>query len=115
MVEKRTRVIVYGSTLNMAGIAASLKTDAGLEVIWVDPHSADVCQRLKEIEPAAIAFDMSGPSPVLDVTILRECPGLLLIGVDPSKDELLVLSSYPAQATSISDLIQIIYQISKEI
>jgi hypothetical protein len=46
----------------------------------------------------------------LDVTILRDRPGLLLIGVDPSRDELLVLSSHPQQALSMSDLVEIIHK-----
>jgi hypothetical protein len=41
---------------------------------------------------------------------LRGQPGLLLIGVDPSSDEMLVLSSHPAQALSVVDLVKAIYQ-----
>jgi hypothetical protein len=43
----------------------------------------------------------------LDIAILRERPGLLLIGVDPSSDELLVLSSRPHQALSVADLVEV--------
>lgn len=108
--EKRTRVVVYGSSLNMAGVAASLNSQAGLEVVCVDPHSPAARQRLEELKPAVIAFDMGISSPGLDVSLLRQRPGLLLIGVDPSNDELLVLSSRPAQALSVVDLIKVIQQ-----
>lgn len=106
--EKRTQVVVYGSSLHMAGIAASLKADASLEVVWVNSHSPTARQRLNEINPGVIAFDLNDPSSCLDTTLLREKPNLLLIGVDASTDELLVLSSYPSQAFSVADLVNII-------
>ena len=107
--EERTRVVVYGRSLNMAGIAASLRASPGQEVLCLDPHSPGARQSLGELNPAVIAFDLTDPSNQLDVTILREQPDVLLIGVDPSRDDLLVLSSHPQQALSVSDLIDIIH------
>jgi hypothetical protein len=109
-VEKRTRVVVYGSALHMAGMQASLKAEPDLEVLCVDPHAPTAGQRLNELHPAVIAFDLTDPSLGLDVTLLREQPGLLLIGVDPSSDELLVLSCRPAQALCVADLVNVIRQ-----
>ena len=112
--EKRTRVVVYGRSLNMAGIAASLKASQDQEVVCIDPHSPTARQSLSALNPAVIAFDLTDPSTNLDVTLLREQPDVLLIGVDPSRDELLVLSSHPQQALSVSDLVDIIRPQSKE-
>lgn len=115
MVEKPTRVVVYGSSLHMAGIVTSLREEADLELVLLKPGSRGVRQRLKEVQPAVILFDLSDPASNLDVALLREGPGLLLIGADPSSDELLVLSSQPAQALTMSDLIAIIHtRISNE-
>ena len=108
--EKRTRVIVYGSSLHMAGIAASLKADQSLEVVCVDPRSPTARQSLGELNPAAIAFDLSDPPASVDVALLYEQPGLLLIGVNPNSNELLVLSGRPQQALSVSDLVHVIQQ-----
>ena len=108
--EKRRRVAVYGKSLNMAVIIASLKADTTLEVLCVDLDSPNARQSLDENDLAAIAFDLSDPSLRLDVTLLRDRPGLLLIGVDPSKDEILVLSSRPQQALSMVDLVSVIHQ-----
>ncbi len=94
----------------MAGIAVSLKADPSLEVVCIDPHSPTARQSLSELNPAAIAFDMVDPPPNLDVALLHEQPGLLLIGVDPSSNELLILSGRPQQAMSVSDLIAVIDQ-----
>ncbi len=111
MVKNQTRVVVYGRSLPMAGIAASLKADAGLEVLCVDPHSPTARQSLREIGPQAVAFDLNDRSPGLDVTLLRGQPGLLLVGVDLSNDELLVLSSRPQQALNMADLADAIRQV----
>ena len=108
--EKRRRVAVYGNSLTMAGIVASLKADTTLEVLCVNPDSSNARQSLDENDLAAIVVDLSDPPVRLDVALLRSRPGLLLIGVDPSRDEMLVLSSHPAQALSMADLISVIHQ-----
>ena len=108
--EKRRRVAVYDNSLNMAGIVASLKADTTLEVVGVDLDSPNARGSLDENDLAAIVFDLSDPLLKLDVAVLRNRPGLLLIGVDPSKDEILVLSSRPEQVLSIADLVNVIHQ-----
>ncbi len=108
--EKPRRVAVYGNSLNMAGIVASLKADPTLEVLCVNLDSPDARQSLDENDFAAIVFDLSDPPLRLGFTLLRDRPGLLLIGVDPSRDEMLVLSSHPAQALSMADLVDVIHQ-----
>jgi len=108
--EKRKPVAVYGNSLNMAGIVASLKADTTLEVLCVNFDSPNAQQSLDENDLAAIVFDLSDSPLPLDFTLLRDRPGLLLIGVDPCKDEMLVLSSHPAQALSMADLVSVIHQ-----
>ena len=108
--EKCGRVAVCGNSLNMAGIVASLKADPTLEVLCVNLDSPDVRQSLDENNVAAIVFDLIDPSLRLDVSLLRDRPGLLLIGVDPSRNEMLVLSGHPAQALSMADLVSVIHQ-----
>lgn len=105
--ENKTRVVVYGSSLNMAGLAASLKAYSNLDVVCVNPHSPTARASLDEISPAAIAFDLNDTTSGLDIRLLRERPGLLLVGVDPSSDHMLVLSSHPARALSSVDLINV--------
>ena len=106
--EKKTRVVVYGSSLNMAGVAVSLKADSNLDATWIDPHLPNYRQYLSEYNPAAIVYDLNDPPPDVDIKLLREQPGVLLIGVDPGSDEMLVLSSRSKQALSMSDLVSTI-------
>jgi hypothetical protein len=90
--ENRKRVIVYGNSLNMAGIAASLKVDACLEVVCVDPHALTTRQSLNELDPTTIIFDLIDPPSDLNFNLLLTQPGLQLIGADVSSDEVLVFS-----------------------
>ena len=113
--EKRTQVVVYGSSLNMATVTASLNADPGLEVICVDPRSPTSRQYLRELNPAVIAFDLNDPPQTMEAILLRDRPEALLIGVDPTNDEILVLSGRLQQARSASDLIGVIQKYSQSI
>ncbi len=108
--EKPGRVAVFGNSLNMAGIIASLKAHTTLEVLCIDLDSPDDRLSLDENDLVAIVFDLSDPPQRLDVTILRDKPDLLLIGVDHERDEMVVLSSHPAQALSMADLVSVIHK-----
>jgi hypothetical protein len=99
----------------MATVAASLKVDQSLEVICVDPSSPTVRQYLRELNPAAIAFDLIDPPQSMEAILLRERPEVLLIGIDPTNDEILILSSRPQQARSASDLVSVIQEYSQSI
>lgn len=108
--ENRRQVAVYGNSLNMAGIVATLRADTTLEVLCVNPDSANAWQSLDENGLAAIVFDLSDPPVCVDVTLLYDRPGLALIGVDLSSGKMLVLSSRPEQALSMADLLNVIHQ-----
>ena len=107
--EIRRRVAVCDNSLSMAGIVASLKEDPTLEVLSVNLDSSNARQSLGEKDLAAIFFDLSDPPPCLDITLVRDRPGLLLLGVDPSRDEILIISCHPAHALSIADLVNVIH------
>ena len=106
----QTRLVIYGNSLNMAGIAASLKADPDLEVICLNPHAPGARQSLVALSPSVIAFDLNETNPGLDINLLRDRPGLLLIGVDICSDKLLVLSSHSSQAHCMTDLINVIHK-----
>lgn len=101
-------VMVCGSSLNMAGIAASLSAEPSLNVVYINPHSPTTEINLKEIHSAVIVFDLSELPAALDVSLLREMSSALLIGLEPSSDEILVLSSRLVQASSTADFIRMI-------
>ena len=121
---------MYGSSLPMMSIAASLKADPKLEVVPIRPGSlqqrqdADQNEIPSEVEahglrieqeqpsgrPDVIIFDSQAMQPELRRLLAGEGPGTLLIGVDVSSNEMLVLRGYKAQALSVADLVNLILQ-----
>lgn len=100
-------LVLYGNSVFLAGIQAALELDPGIELIVVDPGSTGVMERIHYHNPRALLFDLAEGQQDFAIALLREQPSLLLIGVDPSSDELLVLSNQPAQALNLSDLIEL--------
>jgi hypothetical protein len=108
VVATKIRVAVYGRSLYMAGIATSLNANPALEVVRIDPNSPAAGPALDELAPAVIAFDLVESPSDLALKLLRDRPGLLLIGVDPSSDHFLVLSGQQTRAEATTDLVHLI-------
>jgi hypothetical protein len=102
-------LVLYGNSVFLAGIKAELERRITLELITIEIGRPDVTELIRARKPRAVIFDMgTGPLDCV-ISLLREQPDLLLIGVDPSRDEMLVISSHPAQALSMSDLVEVIH------
>jgi hypothetical protein len=103
-----TRVVVYGSSLYMAGLAASLKANASLDVIHILAGSPAFEPCRQALAPVALIFDLGEMSADLALSQLRACPGLMLIGVDAASEDILVLSGQRARAVTMNDMAQLI-------
>ena len=104
-------VLIFGKSLSLAGIGACLKLEKGLNVEFVDPQDPVVRQRLEEVNPDVILFDLGDPPNDLDLTLLHTKPGLLLLGVDPSSDEVFVLKGLHNRVVTASELSKLIVNI----
>jgi len=107
-------VLIYGRSLSLAGIFACLELDEDLEVKSIDPHDSLAKQSLDEFNPETILFDLNDPPNDLDMDLLQQRPGLLLIGVDPSCDEVLVLKGQRSRVVTAGELSQLISNHSDE-
>ena len=101
-------VVIFGRSLTLAGMGACLKQEEGLDVFEIDPQDSDARQRLEALEPVVILFDLSDPPNDLDLAFFRSKPGLLLIGVDPSSDEVLFLKGQRSKVVTAGELSQLI-------
>ncbi len=113
MSKKRTvhtlRVILYGQTVILGTVGASLQKDPRFEVIHLAapyPHA----HQLETMAADAILFDLESARPTDAFSLLATCPGLQLIGINPDRDQVLVWSGRQAPAISAADLIGIIQQ-----
>ncbi|MDF1519777.1 MAG: hypothetical protein P1P73_04780 [Brevefilum sp.] len=104
----KRKVLIYGRSLSLAGISACLELDDDLEVKFVDPHDFRAKQYLDEFNPETILYDLNDPPNDLDLDLLQQRPGLLLIGVDPSSDEVLVLRGQRSRVVTAGELSQLI-------
>ena len=106
----KTSVVLYGKSVFMAGIKAQLERDPDIALITLQFGSKEVNEKIRDIKPNAFIFDLSEGQPNFAIPLLREQPGLRLIGVDPSSDEVLVMSCHLVQALSMADLLAVIHQ-----
>jgi hypothetical protein len=107
MSEKKC-VLVYGRCLNLSGVAACLKLEAGLDVHLADPHQCNARKVLDAFNPKAIIYDLTDPPTDLDLALLRDRPGTQLIGVDPSSNDVLVLTGKRNRAVTMGELAQLV-------
>ena len=107
MDEKRQRVILYGDSLILDGVRASLETCPGIEVLVLDQPLDRPLEALRPLCPAALIFDLEAEEPEFPLALLQQ-PGLLLIGIDPETHHVLVWSGKQATAVSVADLLSVI-------
>ncbi len=106
----KIRVAVCGTSLTMAGLAASLQANQDVDVLRIPAITAALAQDLDEQAPTVIAFDLAEVNGDLAIALLRERPSLMLIGVDLDSDRLFLLSGHAEQALSVADLVKVIHQ-----
>lgn len=104
------RVLLYGDTVFLAGLKAELQGQCELALVSGDEGREKLVALIRSNPPRALLFDLAAEQPDFAIALLREHPNLLLIGVDPCSDELLVLSNHPHRALHSSDLLQVIEQ-----
>jgi hypothetical protein len=102
-----TEVLLFGHSLFLAGIKAKLEQCHDFDLSNVDancrPYPTPDCRRV-------ILLDFAETSPDQAMHILRQHPEAVVIGVDPSSLNVLVLSHASPEAVSLDDLTQIIRQ-----
>jgi hypothetical protein len=102
------RIVLYGNSIALAGIALNCAKQTGLEIVTIDTGDPAAAQRLQELATDVVIFDLAESRADLTISLLRERAGLLLLGVDPSRNEMLVLSGHPERVLSTQDLLQVV-------
>jgi len=107
MSEKKC-VLVYGKCLNLSGVAACLKLEAGLDVHLADTHQCSAREVLDAFNPKTIIYDLTDPPTDLDLALLADRPDTQLIGVDPSSDDVLVLTGKRSRVVTVNELANLV-------
>lgn len=107
MSTNQRRVILYGDSLILQGVHASLAACPGLDVILLDTSLEKPFEAVRVYSPAAFVFDMAAVPLDCQLSLLRQ-PDLLLIGLDPETHHALVWSGRQAAAVEAADILNLI-------
>jgi hypothetical protein len=102
------RVVLYGKSLVMSTIGASLQDCPDIQLLQVDPSTTDVQDHLRRLQPDVVILDQAAIQPDFSVALWKVQPELLLIGLDLMSGKALVLSSQPARLLTTNDLLQLL-------
>ncbi len=103
-----SNLVLYGNSVILAAIGTELHSHCRFDVIALEPGCPDALPRICALNPRAVLFDLATLPPDSMISLLREQPGLLLAGVDPSSDQVLVLSCRQERAMAPADLLEVI-------
>jgi len=99
-------VVLYGNSLALSGVGASLEAHPGLQVVRVDAADSSA-EALSELEPDVVVFDLATAQPDV-VALWRRDPPFLPIGVDLLKHRVVVFSGTPSRVLTTDDLLRVI-------
>ena len=100
---KKRTVFLYGQSLLLAGVAASLQKCPGLQVTHATTW-AEASQLLAEQVPDVLIFDMTNANETHILPLLLKNPGLLLIGLDPEHNRAVLLGGQETRALTLEGL-----------
>ncbi len=106
--DAKRRVVLYGDSLVLMAVGRTLSTRRGLRVVSLDPSLATALGDLDSLRPCTVVLDLSVVTPESAVALVRGRPDLVLIGLDPAGESLLVLSGQQAHALTTEDLVSLI-------
>jgi len=110
IVKEMQTIVLFGNSLLMSSIGASLQACAGLQVLTVDAEVHDAADHVGTLRPDVVLFDLGAAQRDFAMTLWKAQPDLLLIGVDLATNEALVLSGHRTRAYMTEDLLQVIHQ-----
>jgi len=99
------KVVLYGNSLALSGVGASLEGHPGLELVRVEAEGS--AETLRRLQPDVVVFDLATAQPDV-VELWRRDPRVLSIGVDLLKHEVVVFSGKPSRALTTDDLVRVI-------
>jgi len=102
---KKRQVILYGNSVIVGTVGASLRLSPGYEVVSLLPAQQN---DLKAMAPSVVLFDLEAARPEVAFSLLETCPGMMLIGVSPDTNLIKVWSGRQLQEVSTRELLSLI-------
>ena len=105
-------VWIIGNTVLMDGVEACLRELKLDNLVRWSAIGADFDHDLKASHPTVIIFERSTPGSYELLQLLKENPGIHLLGIDLECNQVLVMNSYQIQTRTMGDLHQIVQDIT---
>jgi hypothetical protein len=116
--EKRPLVVLLGGSLLMDGVAVSLAAPQLWKVIRLDIDALDIGECIGEcmesLDPDLIVFELDSPWSSSILSLIKDQPDVLLIGLDLSRSRAIVLDSHQHLTQTMSDLCQVVQSEANE-
>jgi len=104
------KVVLYGSSLFIVGLEASLADVPRLDIQRLEAQRDDSLARLRAAAPDVIIVDLGASPGDQAFALLKEFPGVVLISLDLESDRLLVLSVHQQASLAVADLVEVIHK-----
>ena len=108
--ENRWTVVLFGSSLLMDTVEASLGDQRELGVLRIHTTVVDVKERLGSLRPDLVIFDLDVPHPQLILSLLKDHPGVPLLGLGVTRSTVVALSSERYDVLTANDLAEVIHR-----
>ena len=106
----RPLVVLLGNSLLMDGVAVSLTTRQLLGMVRMDVGADDIRQRIRSLEPDLVVFELDKPGTEKIISLIKDQPDLLLIGLDIDCSQAIVLNSRQQPTPSMNDLRRVVQE-----
>jgi chemotaxis response regulator CheB len=101
-------VVLYGDSLLMDTIEASLGQRPDLGVLRIPSSLNDATERIQSLGPDLVIFDLDDPHSNFAIPFLRRKPGVPLLGLDLTSSRVLAFSSQQYTTLTARDLAHVI-------
>ncbi len=106
--KKQRIVVLFGDTLLMDTVEASLREYQELGVVRIHNTVVDVVEHLKALCPDLVIFDVGDSHSQFLLPLLREQPDIPLLCLDVTCSTVIALSCQQYTALTAHDLVQVI-------
>ncbi len=105
--EKTRRIFLYGNSVILGTMAASLQRSSQYEIaILIPPLPGE--KELAALQPDVVIFDLEGARPEAAFSLLQTYPQLMLIGISPDTNVVKMWSGKQLRELSTQDLLKMI-------
>ena len=105
--EKRRRVLLFGNSVILGTVGASLRNFTNLEVTSLTATLPKETE-LKALATDVVFFDLEATRPDMLFSLLENCPGLLLVGLSPDSNLVKMWTGRQLRELSTQDLLKVI-------